>query len=1268
MTAYGQAANSAAAGDPAAAREPADQAERDRVTLDVGETMFVVAGAGTGKTRALVERVTELIVGPSAAPIGSIAAITFTEKAAAELRNRIRAQLNRRLAAALDADAGGAAAAQAGVVRSIQDALDGLDSAAISTLHGFARRILSEHAVEAALPPKFETLDQIASDVRFEDRWTRFGNELLSDPKAHWAIALADAAGAGPAVLRDVGRAFNANWDLVRPRSAPEATSVAVDDLVTSGRTLAARRIECSDPADKALARFAQLDLFVDRLDGARTDAERVAVLRAADDAKLGVPKLGSARRGSGSKDNWPDVVAIRERFASLREACTHRAADALDSAIRLLCDRIARFTLDAAEQRRRDGTLEYHDLLVRARSLLRSAPEARAALHRRYRHLLLDEFQDTDPIQVEIAALIAADSSKDDGHKHGGNDDTGGDGSASWDRIEPAPGQLFFVGDPKQSIYRFRRADISLYLAAQHRFGNEVGGGASLQVNFRTAAPIIDWINATFDALMPAGDGADTDSLHAPYAALQAWRPALDGSPAMVALGAEAHDGLKAEQVREAEAADVAAVIGEAVRDGWPVEDRHLGAIRPARLSDIAVLIPTRTCLPQLEAGLAHAGISYRLEASEFVWRSRTVRDLMMCLRAAADPDDDLAVVSALRTPFYGCGDDELYEYHRAIGSWSCFTSDFSALRNGGDHIVARSLRHLKSMYEQHTLVAPAVLADSFVRERRMLEQAALGPRTREVWRQLRYVIDQARAWSQSQRGSLRQFLRWVEMQSSERAKTTEAILEETDDDSVRVLTVHASKGLEFPIVIVAGLTGGGRHRLGDTHVAFDHSGGDMDHAAHPDDTAHLDDIAVPSDAVTPSVVSEADDHRTRCSGAAAVRLRGGGASRGFEQWAERDRLAEHHERVRLLYVACTRARDHLVVSLHRKAADAADPTRASHADLLHDAMPAMSGANAAHWDYRTAAHGVLTSMPGQNADSGAADALGLPDRGDWLARRNQAASMSKRPSSLSATRVARHGDTGADPPQPFGVADKDEPDDFMIEGQAPARRGRGATSVGRAVHGVLQAVDLATGAGLTELSAAQAVAEGVTSRQTEVERYVQSALSSEEARLACRSRHWREIYAAAPLDADAETVIEGYIDLMYEDPDTDGLVVIDYKTDALGAMPEGDSPRAEQYRRQCAAYAWCIERAVGRRVSRAVLLYLRADGSPAVADILEGEALQQAVSQVPTRAQAILEPAPAASVEHSIAPSPRGRETQSALSSAVSDVLAERQSARGV
>ena len=1178
-----------------------DQSDRVRVNRQTGTTMFVEAGAGTGKTSSLVGRVLELVSGPSAVPISSIAAITFTDKAAAELRNRIRAELNDRL---------GTPEGQRQKA-TLQEALAGLDSAAISTLHGFARRILAEHPIEAGLPPLFETFDQIASDVEFDERWHRFVDDLLSDPDAQWAVSLLDAAGVQPAELRTIAASFNSNWDRVRSVAEPPAcTPVVVDELLARGHALSARRRECHEPDDPLLARFEQLDAFLERLSAALSDVERFLALRDVDDSRLGVPKV----RRTGRRPNWADVASVRASFDELREGCLAAALAAVDGAISMLCSRVAAFTLESAEQRRAAGRLEFHDLLVRARELLRSSPEARASLHQRYRFLLLDEFQDTDPIQIEIAVLIAT--------AHEGSlpsaesvatssiESVGGKTAPvrapRWDQLDTTPGQLFFVGDPKQSIYRFRRADIALFGEARRRFGHDIGESASLKVNFRSTAPIIDWINAVFGSLMASDPDDAGDRVQAPYTNLEADRSDVGGGPAVTVLGLDAHDkkqtGINAEGIRTVEAADIAGVITEVMHNGWHVHDRHAEAIRPARLSDIAILVPTRTCLPQLETGLSAASVPYRLEASEFVWRSRTVRDLMMCLRAAADPDDALAVVSALRTPMYGCGDDDLYLYYRSIGSWSYFVSDVRALPESELDRVASALRHLRSLYDEHTLVSPSVLLERLVRERRVFEQAAAGPRTREVWRHVRYLIDQARAWSESQHGGLRKFLRWVEMQGAERAKVTEAILPESDDDSVRVMTVHASKGLQFPIVIVAGLQGNGASGNG-AQAAF-------------------------ADASLPDGVD------TWYGGALAVRLRKAAQTSTYEAWSDAERSAEHHERIRLLYVACTRARDHLVVSLHRAAPSAkGDERNRSHAQVLCDVLPPPDHAHlaAVRWDYRSDidASGADAEL---SQDDTAPLRTALPDRPGWLRRRDGAAARSRRRSALSATGVAHHTDTrgsgGMLAPQPTQppspqMRGKAAPDDHLGGGRAPARRGRGATATGKAVHGVLQAIDLSSGEGLGTLAAAQASAEGIAGRQGDIEAYVRSALTSDEVKRATAGRHWREVYTAAPLDgldtgAVAPAVVEGFIDLLYEDTASGELVVVDHKTDALGAMPEVDSERAQQYRRQGAVYAWCIEQATDRSVSRVVLLYLLPDGLPARADVLDGDALRRAVGEV--------------------------------------------------
>ncbi|WP_428117272.1 UvrD-helicase domain-containing protein [Candidatus Poriferisodalis sp.] len=1144
---------------------PADQAERDRVREELGTTLFVEAGAGTGKTNSLIQRVLSLVTSPEAVPLSNIAAITFTEKAAAELRNRIRAELHAELTRAVDNPSDGNAIS----VERLQSALDELDGAAISTLHSFARRLLGEHPVEAGLPPTFETLDPIASEVQFDERWSAFVDSLLSsDSRCRWAIEMVDAAGVGIDSLRQMALHFNDNWDRLNWTPVAAATpSIPVESLVDAARRLLLHGNECTESTDKLLARFGQLEAWTARLDAARNDRERLAVLLASGAG--GIPRVGNV----GSKGNWPDAVSIRDGFAELDEARGEAAREVLDAAIGQLATEIRTFTLDAAETRRSSGTLEFHDLLVWARWLLRDSPqrsEVRTALRQRYRRLLLDEFQDTDPIQVELATLMCSvdvDESPRD-----------------WRHVETEPGRLFFVGDPKQSIYRFRRADIGLYLAARERFGTLTGAQTSLSVNFRTAAPIIDWINGVFSVMIVPHPSSQPD-----YAPLRAWRPAAEEGAPVTLLGRNEHSkDTSAAQVRVAEAADVARAIVAVVEGHWSVADPHTRETRQARFEDVAVLIPTRTSLDELELGLSNAGIPYRLEASSFVWRSAIVRDLMMCLQAIADPTDDLAIVSALRTPLYGCGDDDLYKYAQHATGWNYSSPRPQGVPDGPDHPVANGLAHLHELHEAHSLVSPAVIADRLLRDRRVFEQAVAGPRTRETWRQLRFVVDQARAWSESQHSGLRSFLRWARRQASDGAKVTEAVLPESDDDAVRVMTIHASKGLEFPVVVMTGLQNTATAHRDSTEVGFG------------------------SAASTP-----------------AIRLRSGVQTADYDDWVADEQLAGHHERIRLLYVGATRARDHLVVSLHRKPLGASRPDehRLTSAQVICEAILAGDVADHAVWadDWSS----DVNAMP---PASGPAQSVPMIERSEWRSRLDAALASTKAAASLSATTIAR---ASAQQGKPLDDADttdlaaglaKDGPDDHLGVEHAIGSRGRYGTSLGRAVHAVLQDVDLRSGDHLAPLAQAAAAAEGLSDRQRAIERYVRCALDSPTVAEAIRGRHWREIYTAAPSDSASDRretlasshsapVIEGYIDLLYEREDG-GLVVVDYKTDRVD--DEASIRRkVDDYRLQGATYAWCLERSAGRRVSEVVFLFLSSNG-PARSGVLAGDDLARAIGEV--------------------------------------------------
>ncbi|MCB0963810.1 MAG: UvrD-helicase domain-containing protein, partial [Acidimicrobiales bacterium] len=376
-------------------------------------------------------------------------------------------------------------------------------------------------------------------------------------------------------------------------------------------------------------------------------------------DGSLDVPSFKAGNLGA--KKNWTcDHKAIQADLRAAGDDLDAVLGDVAQACAHHLAAALRRFTLAGAEERRRAGELAFHDLLVLARSLVSDHPDARDRLHRRYRHLLLDEFQDTDPIQIEIAVRIAAaDPTSEEA------------GTLPWAQVPVRPGHLFFVGDPKQSIYRFRRADISLFLEAADRYG-DVGELVHLSTNFRTGAPIIDWVNHAFDALLSEAPDTDVPVPSQPaYVPLHARRdapPQPEGGPPVAVVGrTEAPQETGAADLRTAEAVQVAAAIARIRAEGWLVgdgrdPDTDEQRWRTAQLGDITVLVPARTSLPFLEDALDDAGIAYRAEASSLVYASRAVRDLVMALRAIDDPTDHLAVVAALRSPMFACGDDDLF------------------------------------------------------------------------------------------------------------------------------------------------------------------------------------------------------------------------------------------------------------------------------------------------------------------------------------------------------------------------------------------------------------------------------------------------------------------------------------------------------------------------------------------------------------------------------------------------------------------------------
>jgi ATP-dependent exoDNAse (exonuclease V) beta subunit len=1162
-----------------------DGAARGRIRSDTDATLFVEAGAGSGKTHALVERVTTLVL-RDGVPLRTIAAVTFTEKAGAELRDRLRVEFEK---------------ARKSDVRDLAEAaLDDLDSASIGTLHAFAQQILLAHPIEAGLPPLIDVLDEVGSSVAFEERWAELQQQLLDDDSIAEPLLLAMAVGVELKHLRSLARLFGNDWDLIADRvlvDPPELVSMPdLSGLVAAAAKIGGAADSCLDPEDRLLPKITQIRELGLTLDAAADQETQLAILQAFRGLKIG---------RIGRKENWPDIAKVRADCTEVVEVASSLVELLLDACLRHLSHWIAERVLESAELRRAEGRLEFHDLLVLARDLLRRDARVRAELQERFERLLLDEFQDTDPIQIELAVRIAGGAAAD---------------AVDWRDVEVPEGRLFVVGDPKQSIYRFRRANIATYLTAQDLLGETV----ALTTNFRTVPPILQWINSVFATLIqpqeaaqpsyqalaphrtnptsapaspgrprrapsrpvaadptpvegdqlsifddffdtaadspveaePVGPGsaettprsadstpsaADAGSSPGGTADLAAVLPfrrrddAVDvpiepppdepedpaAGPAVTILGAVPHDDLpraQASVLREREATDVASVIETALRDGWRVYDERAETWRPAEAGDIAVLVPARTSLPFLEDALDRADIPYRAEASSLVYQTAEVRDLLACARALGDPTDQLALVTTLRSPLFGCGDDDLFTWKRNGGSFTLTAPVPDQLLT---HPVGEAMEWLRRTYYASRWLTPSEVLSRIVAERRMLEVAAIGPRARDAWRRIRFVVDQARAWSEVEHGGLRSYLAWAAHQGEETSRVAEAVLPETDADAVRVMTIHAAKGLEFPIVILSGMTASPNRQRG-VQVLW------------PPDRGY------------------------------AVKLKSSVQTEDFDLVQPVDEQMDDYERRRLLYVAATRARDHLVVSLHRSG----NRRHASNAELLATA----GGVEAPHAT-------LFTSPPvPDRAPSDNPEVSPPISRTEWESRVSAARSASRRPSAQSASglegtapQLILTADAGSDPSTVAGV--------WVDPGTAKAARdvelppwskGRYGTAIGRAVHAVLQVVDLSTGAGLEAAVSTQCLAEGVLEYADVVTALVRSALASDVVQRAAAREHWRESYVGT-VQPDG-TVLEGFVDLIYREDDG-RLTIVDYKTDVIPAAAL-DS-RVAYYAPQLQAYA---------------------------------------------------------------------------------------------
>lgn len=821
-----------------------------------GRSVVVTAGAGAGKTLTLVARYLALLA--DGVPLRAVIAITFTEKAAREMRNRVRDEVRRYLETpGLGEDE----------YHRWQEVYSGLDAARIGTIHGLCAEILRGHPAEARVDPRFTVLDEGQGNLLRREAVDQALARAAEDPDLVPLFELLGESG----FRRDLDALLRGRLD------ASEAFSAMPPDVLAGWRTtLAARQTETlaallTDPVWLEAAATVHDEAAInadDLLEIQRRAA--AAVLREAEtaadlDSRLAaLARLAAVDLRGGSAKNWrggkEQVAAVKTALKTLRErwgsaAILHLAITPQDERLAAALPGLRAcfdFALKryAAAKREREA-LDFDDLEACTLALLENNPAVCARWQAETAALLVDEFQDTNDRQRRLVRAL--------------------DGDA---------GKLFIVGDAKQSIYRFRGADVTVFRAERERIAGAGGAVIALDTSYRGHRGLIAGLN---DLLKPVLGEADDPARPwvEPFAALRHHRePASPGFAAPyielhLALGRKSDGGLE----RAADA--LAARLAELVERG-AVQVEEKGRTRPLSYGHIAILCRASTSFTPYENALERAGIPFLTVAGRGFYGRPEVRDLLNALAALADPTDDLALVGLLRSPAFGVSDAGLYELVASGGGEGAprrRAADaplqlWETLRARGPRLTGedggRAARAATIIADLHARAGRAPVADllkAFL-DATGYRAALVAAGQARAARNVAKLLADARA---SGLVGVGDFLAYVAELRDSGAREGEA--RAAAGDAVQLMSVHAAKGLEFPVVVIGDVTYDPPRRSG---ILFDPALGVL--LARKDDDKQLPAIYRLGKLI-------ADD----------------------QEAAESDRL---------LYVAATRARELLIVN----------------------------------------------------------------------------------------------------------------------------------------------------------------------------------------------------------------------------------------------------------------------------------------------------------------------------------------------------------------
>ncbi len=1058
---------------------PQDEAVRARVRTELGTSFVISAGAGTGKTTLLVDRMVAIVL-TGFLKLDQIAAVTFTENAATTLKLRLRDALERARAEATDPE----------VVARASEGLSSIERAQVSTIHALCTAMLQERPIEAGVTPGFRVADEALSDFIFEEAWEEWlqdrltGADDLLEAVILSRIPLERTSPMGdPMTLRKLARRLVSQRDL-----APHIANAGIDprpvrDWFMAKIARAYELIEGKPEADTLVAAVKALHVEIEKTRGL-DDPDLIVALRSL-----------RVRKGLGNKRMWKADEAFDECRAITLEIAERGAQWEKEKNASFYSGLVVALQgVQSIYERRKNeaGVLDYVDLLVKAAEALRNNASLRAYFRRKFRAIIVDEYQDTDPLQVEIIETLA-------GFLGGSVEDP-----------KLGPASYVVVGDPKQSIYRFRRADASIFAAAceaaRTRPGVEL---VSLTQNFRSTPAILRFVNRFFANAIKKSQYGQPD-----YEALVP-SPGIPDEPSLLALRftvpAEADSF-----VLEAEASAIAAFVA-AVQNGT-LQVRDGATTRKSRAGDVLILARRLTQIRPLEQALERASVPFVVDGGRSFFIRSEVVETHAVLRAIDDPSDATRLVAALRSTFFGVSDRAIADWRFAGRELSILAIDPIAPPAETDE-VSRALHLLRRLHEDRLRLAPAALIEKLFDETSIfaaLHATERGSTARAQPRisNLRKVVHLARQAEGLGLLTLRGFNLLL-------ANRLDGAGEEPDLPSsrpgdphtVRVMTIHKAKGLEAPVVI-----------LYDCLDKF---------------------------------LPRVDTVPLREEGKIALGFVKDCQPPDWDVLALREEARLREETHRLRYVACTRAKDWLVVPI--------PPATERVGDFWHDIAKDVA-------------------VIGPDTVSLDAGAVALPEEITEAVIGGPGEEMPENLPGFAATRKALITAASEMTPIPIPVRE-DAARESPPAVEPPEFVGR---VFGSFVHRLLELADFSNPESVRKIAPALAPAFPLTKEAVaRAEAQAEAALSLPIMREAARAaRVFREV----PISyIEEDRLLEGVCDLAFEDEK--GWVVVDYKTEAIGE--DQVLAQASHHAAQLRRYARGLALASGSHQSRRFVVF---------------------------------------------------------------------------